>query len=118
MNKPETLTLHQRAVGALLEVAVFTPELCAKLPEMESSVPRSQVPALFRAAIEEQKGKRGRNEHEEETAILEHALMLLEQAPDEGRTPEQEEFFAALAFASLGNLKFRVKYAPENVTVN
>jgi hypothetical protein len=100
-------------VNALVEVAVFTPELLAAT-NAELTVQRKDVPALLRAAIEE----RGQNEHEEETAIFEHTLMLLEQAPDENRTPEQEEFISALAFWLDGARTIRVKYAPENVTVN
>lgn len=112
-----THTTHQKAVNALLEMAIFTADVRAAMPDAELTVPRSQVPALFRAAIEEQKAAR-RNPYREETAILQTALMLLEQAGDENRTPTQDEFFSALTFGHEGERTFRVRYVPENVTVN
>jgi len=109
-------TVHQKAVNALLEISVVTPECRAAMLESQFSVPVSQVPALFRAAIKEQKATR-RSPYRQETAILETALFLLELATDENRTPEQEEFYSALAFDGTGKA-FRVKYEPEHVTVN
>lgn len=108
---------HQRAVNSLLELAVYTPELRAAIPDAELSVPMNQVPALFRAAITEQKVNR-RNPRRQETAILETALTLLEQAKSEDRTPEQEEFYSALTWECVGAGVFRVKYVPGSVTVN
>ena len=111
-------TVHQKAVNALIEMAVITPECRAGMPESQFSVPVSQIPALFRAAIKEQKAVR-RNPFPKETAILEIALTLLENAKDEKRTPEQEEFYAALVIVECtGKQTFRVKYEPEYVTVN
>jgi hypothetical protein len=53
----------------------------------------------------------------QEAAILECALSLFEQNPDETtRTPQQEEFYGSLVFWMDDN-DMRVKYAPENVTV-
>jgi hypothetical protein len=109
-----TQTLHQRAVYALLEISV---DLCMGIPEAERILPLNQAPALFRAAIKEQMAAR-RNPFPEETAILETALTLLEDSKGEIRTPEQEEFYAALTFKWLAEHTFRVRYAPENVTVN
>jgi hypothetical protein len=110
-------TVHQKAVNALLEIALVTPECRAAMSESQFSVPVSQVPALFRAAIKEQKATR-RSPYRQETAILETALSLLELATDENRTPEQEEFYSALAFNSTGKETLRVTYEPEDVTVN
>ena len=117
VNKPDTLTLHQRAVNALAEVAVFKPELSAAVNAVPT-MPRNMVPVLFRIVIEDTRKSDGVNEYPQETAILEHTLMLLEQAPDESRTPEQEEFFAALSFRLDAERMIRVRYAPQNVTVN
>ena len=110
-------TVHQKAVNALLEISVVTPECRAAMLESQFSVPVSQVPALFRAAIKEQKATR-RRLYRQETAVLETALALLEDAEGENRTPEQEEFYSALAFDSTEKETFRVKYEPEHVTVN
>jgi hypothetical protein len=112
-----TQSVHQKAVNALIELAIFPPECRASMPELQFSVPVNQVPALFRAAIKEQKATR-RSPYREETAILETALTLLDHAKDENRTPEQEEFYSALAFECTGKQTFRVKYEPEHVTVN
>ena len=112
-----TQTVHQKAVNALIEIAVTTPECRAAMSESQFSIPLSQVSALFRAAIKEQKATR-RKTYRDETAILETALALLEHAKDENRTPEQEEFYSALAFECTGKQTFRVKYEPQNVTVN
>jgi hypothetical protein len=109
-----SLTTHQKAVNALLETA-FSAFLAF---DAERSVPRSEVPGLLRAAIDEQRGNRGKNQYAMETTILEHALMLLEQAPDENCTPEQEVFFAALNWELDRKKTFRVRYEPQNVTVN
>ena|SRR6267143_4900382 len=107
-------TNHQKAVDSLIEIAVSS--ICgADLGEW--SVPPSQVPALFRAAIKEMKPKGDKNPYREETAILEVALPLLEQAKDENWTPELKEFVTALA-CRYENGKMRMRYAPENVTVN
>jgi hypothetical protein len=108
------LNKHQRAICSLLELSISTPEVQAIA---ELSVPMSKVPALFRAAIKEQKATR-RNPYREETAILETALALIEHAKGENRTPEQDEFYSALEFDRKGPQVFRVKYVPENVTVN
>jgi hypothetical protein len=110
-------TVHQKAINALIEIAVVTPECRAAMSESQFSVPVSQVPALFRAAIKEQKATR-RNPYRDETAILETALALLEHAKGENHTREQEEFYSTLAFECTGKQTFRVKYEPENVTVN
>jgi hypothetical protein len=112
-----TQTIHQKAVNSLLELSVFTPKLRAAVPDAELSVPLHKVPALFRAAIKEQKTNR-RSPYRQETAILETALALIEHAKGENRTPEQEEFYSALTFECTGEETFRVTYAPENVTVN
>jgi hypothetical protein len=113
----EARNTHQRAVNALLEIAVTTPECRAAMSESQFSIPLSQVSALFQAAIKEQKAAR-RKTYRDETAILETALALFEHAKDENRTPEQEEFYSALAFECTGKQTFRVKYEPQNVTVN
>jgi hypothetical protein len=102
-------TVHQKAVNSLLELTVFTHSLRAAIPDAELSVPLNQVPALFRAAIREQKAA-ARNPYRDETAILETALALLEHA-------KQDEFYSALAFTWEAG-QVRVRYAPENLTVN
>jgi hypothetical protein len=107
-----TLTIHQQAIHALLELGLSTLEFRAAFPDVEPSVPRSQVPALFRAAIAVP------DPYREETAILETALMLLEHAKDENRTPEQEEFYSTLAFKWEADHTFRVLYAPGNLRIN
>src|SRR5260370_30216766 len=101
-------TNHQKAVDSLIEIAVST---CCDL-NGEWSVPLSQVPALFRAAINEMKPKGDKNPYREETAILEVALPMLEQAKDENWTPELKEFVTALA-CRYENGKMRMRYAPE-----
>ena len=59
-----------------------------------------------------------RNPYRDETAILETALALLEHAKDENRTPEQDEFYSALAFECTEEETVRVKYEPEYGSVN
>lgn len=116
MKNATSVTSHQKAMIALVEIAVFTPELRASIPDAEPSVSYDQIPALFRRAIKEH-ATRGEERYKEEVAILKHALMLLEQGGDETtRTPEQEKFYESLAWWSDNGL--RVKYEPMNVTVN
>jgi hypothetical protein len=105
-SRIQVQTTHQKAIDALLEMSL---NLCGL--DAPRTYPQSQVPALFRAAIKEQKTSR-RNPYPQETAILETALAMFEHA-----TSEQEEFYSALAFAREGNV-FRVNYEPEHVTVN
>jgi hypothetical protein len=98
---------HQAAVNSLLELSVEHP------PDAPVAVPFEEVPALFRAAIEEA-GTRP-----EETDLIEHALMLIDRNGGDAniRTPEQEQFYADLVFR-FEDEQWRVSYAPSNVTVH
>jgi hypothetical protein len=95
---------HQRAVRLLVETA-----LSGGLSglNLERTYHPNEVPSLIRLAIEEQKT---RNSCPHETAILESALALLEQARG-GRTQELEDFYSSLA-AWIEDAKMRVKYPP------
>jgi hypothetical protein len=107
---------HQRAVNALLEMS-----LTLYAADLEPIAPHRQVPALFRLALDVHKAQvatRGEDRYQEEFAILEVALTLLEQAKDENPTPEQIEFYSSLTWECVGEQIFRVKYAPENTVVN
>jgi hypothetical protein len=105
VNRVQVQAAHQQAVNALVEMSL---SLCGL--DAPRTYPQIQIPALFRAAIREQRFLH-HNPYSEEAAILETALALLEHPS------ELEEFCSALAFWIEGNL-VRVKYDPENVTVN
>jgi hypothetical protein len=113
------LTNHQKAVNVLVELALFAcnPRLRDCLPDVELCVPYGQIPALFRRAVKEH-AAHGEERSREESAILKHALTLLEQGGDETtQTLEQEEFYSSLAFWK-DDSGLHVKYEPQNVTVN
>jgi hypothetical protein len=101
------ISSHQAAVNSLLELSV------APSPDALLAVPFEDVPALFRAAIEEA-GTRP-----EETDLIEHALMLIDRNGGDAniRTPGQEQFYADLVFR-FEDEQWRVGYAPSNVTVH
>lgn len=113
-----TVVAHQVAVNSLVELAISTPDFCKKFPNTEPTIPFEQVPAFFRLAIEEAKAG-SPSQHRDETAILECALMLIEQNGGDAniRTAEQEEFYADV-LVRRENEEFHVSYSPSNVTVN
>jgi hypothetical protein len=103
---PEQLLLnHQAAVNSLFELSVAADE---------PDVPFDRVPALFRDEVE---SAGSRNPYPLETDLIEYALMLIDRNGGDAniRTPEQEEFYADLAFEGF---PVRVRYSPENVTVH
>jgi hypothetical protein len=108
LSPEQLLPNHQAAMHSLFELSVAADE-----PER----PFDQVPALFRAAIEQDKAAGSRNPYPEETDLIELALMLIDRNGGDAniRTPEQEQFYADLAF---GGETARVRYSPENVTVH
>jgi hypothetical protein len=69
--------------------------------------------------VEEAKVMRRRNRYAAETDLIEHVLRLIDRNGGDAtiRTPEQEQFYADLAFRFEDN-QFRVVYSPENVTVH
>jgi hypothetical protein len=103
---------HQAAVNSLLELS-----MAGRWPDTPVAVPFDLVPALFRAAVEQDKAAGSRNPYPGETDLIEHALMLIDRNGGDAtiRTPEQEQFYADLAF---GDFPVRVRYSPENVTVH
>jgi hypothetical protein len=114
-TQKERAAIHQRAVKALIEQAIATPELMAAANACFEISP-SEVPELFRAAITVWNGHE--NPYRHETAILETALEL-QQAADGKRTPEQDAFYSALAFGYEGDGIFRVEFNPAEIqTVN
>jgi hypothetical protein len=111
---PEQSNHHQAAVNSLLELA-----MAAHWPDAPLAVPLDQVAAVFRADVEEAKVMRRRNRYAAETDLIEHVLRLIDRNGGDAtiRTPEQEQFYADLAFRFEDN-QFRVVYSPENVTVH
>jgi hypothetical protein len=114
LSPKQLLLNHQAAVNSLLELSVG-----ADAPDESVAVPFDKVPGLFRFAIEQDKAAGGRNPYPEETDLIEYALMLIDRNGGDTtiRTPEQEQFYADLAFR-FEDEQFRVAYSPENVTVH
>jgi hypothetical protein len=108
LRPEQLLPNHQAAVYSLFELSV-----AADPPER----PFDQVPALFRAAVEQDKAAGSRNPYPLETDLIELALMLIDRNGGDAniRTPEQEEFYAGLVFEGI---PARVRYSPENVTIH
>jgi hypothetical protein len=96
--------------------SLFELSAAADAPER----PFDQVPSLFRAAVEQDKAAGSRNPYPLETDLIELALMLIDRNGGDAtiRTPEQEQFYAALAFPLDSRETVRVRYSPENVTVH
>jgi hypothetical protein len=105
------ISSHQAAVYSLFELSVGADE-----PER----PFEQVPALFRAAVEQDKAAGSRNPYPEETDLIEHALMLIDRNGGDAniRTPEQEQFYADLVMSLDADEQSRVGYSPSNVTIH
>ncbi len=112
---PEQLLLnHQAAVNSLVELS-----MAGDWPDEPVVVPFDQVPALFRAAVEQDKAAGSRNPYPEETDLIEYALMLIDRNGGDAniRTPEQEEFCSALLLGFVDG-QHRVSYSPSNVTIH
>jgi hypothetical protein len=111
LSPEQLLPNHQAAVYSLFELSA-----AADPPER----PFDQVPALFRAAVEQDKAAGTRNPYPVETDLIELALMLIDRNGGDAniRTPEQEEFYAGLAFPLDSRETARVRYSPENVTIH
>ena len=114
LTPEQLLPNHQTAVNSLLELS-----MAAHWPDAPVAVPFDQVPALFRAAVEQDKAAGSQNPYPAETDLIEHALMLIDRNGGAAtvRTPEQEQFYADLVFR-FEDEQFRVAYSPENVTVH
>lgn len=112
LSPEQRLLNHQAAVNSLLELSVS-----ADGPDESVAVPFDQVPALFRAVVEQDKAAGSQNPHPGETDLIEYALMLIDRNGGDAniRTPELEQFYADLAF---GDFPVRVRYSPENVTIH
>ena len=111
-NSCATVTTHQKAVNSLLECA-----LASQLPPGfgKRDIPYHKVPELLRRAIKASRD----NAYKEEVTILEHALRLFEEGGIEPKlTSEQQKFLDDLGWWLDINNNFRVKYDPQNVTVN
>jgi hypothetical protein len=102
------ISSHQAAVNSLFELSVAADE---------PDVPFDQVPARFRSTVDQDNAAGNRNPYPEETDLIEYALMLIDRNGGNAniRTPEQEQFYADLAF---GSFPVRVAYSPEKVTVH
>jgi hypothetical protein len=105
---------HQAAVNSLLELA-----MAAHWPDAKVAIPFEQVPALFRAAVEEATAAASRHPYPNETDLVEQALIMIEHNGGDAniRTPEQKQFYADLAFESVDD-QVRVTYSPSNVTIH
>jgi hypothetical protein len=114
LSPKQLLLNHQAAVNSLLELS-----MARAWPDAPVAVPFDQVPALFRAVVEQDKAAGSRNPYPKETDLIEHALMLIDRNGGDAtiRTPEQEQFYADLAFR-FDDDQFRVRYSPKNVTVH
>jgi hypothetical protein len=102
------MTQHQKAVNALVDASMYY-VLHDKIPNARMSVPYRQIPALFRRAIKEGRGDG------EERAILECWLALGGTALEP--TPAQREFYESLALSLDSHEHIRIKYDPQNVTI-
>jgi hypothetical protein len=105
---------HQAAVNSLLELT-----MAGAWPDTPVVVPFDQVPALFRAVVEQDKVAGSRNPYPSETDLIEYALMLIDRNGGDAniRTPEQEEFYSALLLGFVDG-QHRVSYSPSNVTIH
>ena len=108
------ISSHQAAVNSLVELS-----MAGAWPDEPVVVPFDQVPALFRAAVEQDKAAGSRNPYPVETDLIEYALMLIDRNGGDAtiRTPEQEEFYSALLLGFVDG-QHRVSYSPENVTIH
>jgi hypothetical protein len=114
LTPEQLLPNHQAAVNSLLELS-----MAGAWPDEPVVVPFDQVPALFRAAVEQDKSAGSRNPYPEETDLIEIALMLIDRNGGDAtiRTPEQEEFYSALLLGFVDG-QHRVRYSPSNVTIH
>jgi hypothetical protein len=108
------ISSHQAAVNSLVELS-----MAGAWPDEPVVVPFDQVPALFRAAVGQDKAAGSRNPYPEETDLIELALMLIDRNGGDAniRTPEQEEFYSALLLGFVDG-QHRVSYSPSNVTIH
>ena len=108
------ISSHQAAVNSLVELS-----MAGAWPDEPVVVPFDQVPALFRAAVEQDKAAGSRNPYPEETDLIEYALMLIDRNGGDAyiRTPEQEEFYSALLLGFVDG-QHHVSYSPSNVTIH
>jgi hypothetical protein len=105
---------HQAAVNSLVELS-----MAGAWPDEPVVVPFDQVPALFRAAVEQDKAVGSWNPYSEETDLIDYALTLIDRNGGDAniRTPEQEQFYSALLLGFVDG-QHRVSYSPSNVTIH